>query len=907
MERDLAYLQAQTRNWDKYCDTRRRMIQEDASRPRANWSGYVVANHLGGHLDIALAAEDCLSVMLDQARYADADRNAATHKYEDAEMRLYRCTLLMEKGSYAEAITALLAQLDSACDTLAVHTMLAQCYTATGDDAGAEKEYSWLLELNPDNLDYHQGLCRAKGLAADPAAMLTGPDGASQLGDKYAQLKALYADLAARFPKCSAVQRVPLSFLVGDDFTAAAAPYVTAAIKKGVPSLFKNLRDLYADADKAARLEALLLGMEAQLREHLRFTAADEPDSAPPSAPVWLWMYLAHHYDYLGDAARALGYVDLAATHTPTLLDIYMLKGTIYKHAGDALSGYYWMNYARTLDNADRYVNNKATRYALQAGNDDQAERTMRIFIKEEDMMGYLYSQEACWFHTQAALCYKEHGAPAQALKRLHQVDDHFESYSESLFDYHLYCPRKGTMRAYSALTKYLDSVRSHKFYVKAGTQLVDLYLALHRQQALEQKAFAARVVAGTGATVEQLASKTVPEAAKAVVERKEAQLKQDCSVILASHRTVVEAEHQERPQYKERAAVLEKKAKKANTPTADDIVAFRGHGPESDYFGWELLAGGGFLKQAHKYAALLLDADAERAAKKNAPQNVGVLFLSLETALAEGKPLLAMQRLAAARKALATLQKQVADGTVTAAQAMRQQVCGLPWFSLRGLPMSVKAQLLTRYLAVQLFVAQAQVSLAVAKHTSANDAAVATLRDKMVAEGLIFADVAKAFQEFKAAQASQASPVSTAAMPLLALTRVHLFAAQTGAEIKGLSLSDELKAFVAQKDKFTCSPADRSVLRNVLVSMNLLNAKTMLAQPSVEGITLTKAEILEAYNVTESDIASIDSVIAVVREVGHAQFSFDIEFMPEEKLVQIKENTKVDVPFVPAKEEKEE
>jgi hypothetical protein len=47
--------------------------------------------------------------------------------------------------------------------------------------------------------------------------------------------------------------------------------------------------------------------------------------------------------------------------------------------------------------------------------------------------------------------------------------------------------------------------------------------------------------------------------------------------------------------------------------------------------------------------------------------------------------------------------------------------------------------------------------------------------------------------------------------------------------------------------------------------------------------------------------------VIAVVREVGHAQFSFDIEFMPEEKLVQIKENTKVNVPFVPAKEEKEE
>lgn len=42
-------------------------------------------------------------------------------------------------------------------------------------------------------------------------------------------------------------------------------------------------------------------------------------------------MYLAQHYSYLGDTAEALKLLQLALDHTPTLIELYILKGKILK------------------------------------------------------------------------------------------------------------------------------------------------------------------------------------------------------------------------------------------------------------------------------------------------------------------------------------------------------------------------------------------------------------------------------------------------------------------------------------------------------------------------------------------------------------------------------------------------
>lgn len=63
------------------------------------------------------------------------------------------------------------------------------------------------------------------------------------------------------------------------------------------------------------------------------------------------------HYDLLSDRVAALGLIDEGIQHTPTACDLYMFKARILKHMGRLHEAADVMNFARTLDLADRYIN----------------------------------------------------------------------------------------------------------------------------------------------------------------------------------------------------------------------------------------------------------------------------------------------------------------------------------------------------------------------------------------------------------------------------------------------------------------------------------------------------------------------------------------------------------------------
>jgi len=50
-----------------------------------------------------------------------------------------------------------------------------------------------------------------------------------------------------------------------------------------------------------------------------------------PSSLLFALFFLAQHYDWLGDIPRALNLIDEAINHTPTLINLYIAKGRIYK------------------------------------------------------------------------------------------------------------------------------------------------------------------------------------------------------------------------------------------------------------------------------------------------------------------------------------------------------------------------------------------------------------------------------------------------------------------------------------------------------------------------------------------------------------------------------------------------
>jgi len=111
---------------------------------------------------------------------------------------------------------------------------------------------------------------------------------------------------------------------------------------------------------------------------------ADVGKSAPEpaSAILWTYFYLAQHYDYLGNTNKAMEYIDLAIEHTPTLIELFVCKGRIYKHAGNPIEAYRCLDEAQSLDTADRYINSKCAKYMLRANLVEEAEMTCSKFTR---------------------------------------------------------------------------------------------------------------------------------------------------------------------------------------------------------------------------------------------------------------------------------------------------------------------------------------------------------------------------------------------------------------------------------------------------------------------------------------------------------------------------------------------
>lgn len=99
-----------------------------------------------------------------------------------------------------------------------------------------------------------------------------------------------------------------------------------------MPPLFVNLRSLYANQEKVEIIESLVLEYKQALKAHGHFSNQEKDNpNEPASALLWTYYYLAQHYDFLGQTKKALDEIDAAIDHTPTLIELFVTKGRIYK------------------------------------------------------------------------------------------------------------------------------------------------------------------------------------------------------------------------------------------------------------------------------------------------------------------------------------------------------------------------------------------------------------------------------------------------------------------------------------------------------------------------------------------------------------------------------------------------
>ena len=94
--------------------------------------------------------------------------------------------------------------------------------------------------------------------------------------------------------------------------------------------------------------------------------------------------------------------------------------------------------------------------------------------------MESLNEMQCMWFQMECALAYQRLGKFGDALKKCHEIDRHFLEIVEDQFDFHTYCLRKITLRAYVNFIRLEDVLRSHHFYFRTAKCAIEIYLDLY-------------------------------------------------------------------------------------------------------------------------------------------------------------------------------------------------------------------------------------------------------------------------------------------------------------------------------------------------------------------------------------------------------------------------------------------
>uniref|UniRef100_A0A8I4A1X7 N-alpha-acetyltransferase 16, NatA auxiliary subunit n=1 Tax=Callithrix jacchus TaxID=9483 RepID=A0A8I4A1X7_CALJA len=267
----------------------------------------------------------------------------------------------------------------------------------------------------------------------------------------------------------------------GERFRELMDKFLRVNFSKGCPPLFTTLKSLYYNTEKVSIIQELVTNYEASLKTCDFFSPHENGEKEPPTTLLWVQYFLAQHFDKLGQYSLALDYINAAIASTPTLIELFYVKAKIYKHIGNLREAAKWMDEAQSLDTADRFINSKCAKYMLRANMIKEAEEMCSKFTREgTSAMENLNEMQCMWFQTECISAYQRLGKYGDALKKCHEVERHFFEITDDQFDFHTYCMRKMTLRAYVDLLRLEDILRRHAFYFKAARSAIEIYLKLY-------------------------------------------------------------------------------------------------------------------------------------------------------------------------------------------------------------------------------------------------------------------------------------------------------------------------------------------------------------------------------------------------------------------------------------------
>ena len=383
--RDLAGLQHVLRKFKDYRNTRADIIPLKSAQ-NMSWISFALANYHCGNdgrkgisedksnselpersiSDYNMAIE-VLETMVDQMTKSKSMESEGSRdslfRYDVSEIYLFLTHLFILQNKLEKAIEHLDKNEKYILDSISFRELKGSLYLKTNQHDLAQKEYTWLITRNPENIEYY--------LAFE---MIIKP---KTLQDRLN----MFDIINSRFERALTGKRYILEFLPSghEEFETRLKDYILSAIIKGRPALFQDLKSFYKSGSnnqgKVKVIESVLLSLL-------------EDESIIKSCYPWACYYLTKHYIKLGQYDSALKYVNNGIEHTPTLVELYVVKAKVFRKQNELVKSVECIIEAQELDTADRFTNCLACKYLISNNEVERAEKMLAKFVKESQETG---------------------------------------------------------------------------------------------------------------------------------------------------------------------------------------------------------------------------------------------------------------------------------------------------------------------------------------------------------------------------------------------------------------------------------------------------------------------------------------------------------------------------------------
>jgi len=115
---------------------------------------------------------------------------------------------------------------------------------------------------------------------------------------------------------------------------------------------------------------------------------------------MWLYAFLAQHNLRLANGAEAFKFIEKAIAHTPTVVELYLIKAKILQFGGNRGAAVDCTEVGRKLDLADKYLNSLSAKYFFKTNECVKANDLIFMFVKLDDDEGAGFSSRDANVHS---------------------------------------------------------------------------------------------------------------------------------------------------------------------------------------------------------------------------------------------------------------------------------------------------------------------------------------------------------------------------------------------------------------------------------------------------------------------------------------------------------------------------